>query len=181
MLIERLQQTKFFIMATMEKVQFYNMLTSILDESSFTMDDHNCKVSYRQPITWEDVKGLKSIILGCFGNDGIPYHEDTSNQNYKFHSRYIEIDEDTIKLDKMGRLYVDTDLMFTDKNIDKLLNNEDFVKKIADTILLLNKKNQAWFTRVYNWIVTSPEFIKNVAEEVIRQQSLPKEEEETVE
>ena len=167
-------------MATMEKVQFYNMLTTILDENSFTMDDHNCKVSYRQPITWEDVKGLKSIILGCFGNGEIPYHDDVSNQNYKFHSRYIEIDEDTIKLDKYGRLYVDTDLVFTDANIERLLNNEDFVKKIANTMLTLNNKNAAWFTRVYNWIVTSPEFVQNVAAEVIWQQSLQNNEGETV-
>lgn len=163
---------------TMERTQFYNMLTTILDEGSFTMDDQNCKVSYRQPITWEDVKGLKSIILDCFGNGAIPYHDDVQNQNYKFHSRYIEIDEDTIKLDKYGRLYVDTDLMFTESNIEKLLKNEKFMEAIADTILKVNRKNECWFNRVYNWVVTSPEFIKNVAEEVIRQQNQSSEEDE---
>ena len=76
--------------------------------------------------------------------------------NFKLHSKYIEIDEKTIKYDKHGKLYVDVEnFVNQDEVIAKLMENPEFYEKIA------SKFNPTEITMKYikQFLLTDPEYL----------------------
>jgi hypothetical protein len=131
----------------MTKKDFYEMLTTITDIKQFVYNDDKQKVSIKIPLSWEQIEDFKKIILSLLGNPHVAEHkweDDPIHANYKFDSHYIEIDENTLKIDKYGRLYADVNALISNENIvNSLAENEDFVEKlssllsknVADTLL----------------------------------------------
>jgi len=116
----------------MTKENFYNILTTIIDPAVFRQDDLNKKISIRLPLKEENIKDFRKNILLMFGNPHIPAHnwdDDLIHNAYKFCAHYIDIDEQTIKYDKYGRLYADlgyiTNELITNDNITDLFNKLD--------------------------------------------------------
>jgi hypothetical protein len=130
-------------MAAINKKEFYNAATAVLDYKTFTFDDDQNKISFKLPLKWEQIVDLKKIVLTLLGNPHTPerdWEQDPAHWGYKFDSHYLEVDEDTIKINDQGRLYVDintlTDLTpVKDKVIEKILADEETLNKIAEKIL----------------------------------------------
>jgi hypothetical protein len=125
------------------KKEFYEAATSVLDINTFTFNDDENKVTIKVPIKWEQIINLKKLVLSILGNPHTPerdWEQDPAHWGYKFDAHFFDIDEDTIKIDSTGRLYVDITTLsnlkeIEEKVVEKLLNNEELLDKIADKIL----------------------------------------------
>lgn len=116
-------------MTTRDEV--YNYLVTILDSNSFEKNDKNRKVAIKHKLTKEEMDGLVCHITNLLGQNIIQNPEEKGFNNYKFNSRYINIDNDSIKLDKYGRIYVDINAFLNEDNIvEKILSNAEFTNKI---------------------------------------------------
>lgn len=116
-------------MTTRDEV--YNYLVTILDSNSFEKNDKNKKVAIKHKLTKEEMDGLVCHITNLLGQNIIQNPEEKGFNNYKFNSRYINIDNDSIKLDKYGRIYVDINAFLNEDSIvEKILSNAEFINKI---------------------------------------------------
>jgi len=96
----------------LRKKQVYEMMTAIINANQFKFDHEKEKISLKLPYTEDMIKDFRRIVLTLFGNPHIAYHEfgdDPRHAEYKFDSHFIEIDEQTIKVNKYGRLCVNWD------------------------------------------------------------------------
>lgn len=116
-------------MTTRDEV--YNYLVTILDSNSFEKNDKNRKIAIKHKLTKEEMDGLVCHITNLLGQNIIQDPEEKGFNNYKFNSRYINIDNDSIKLDKYGRIYVDINAFLNEDSIvEKILSNAEFTNKI---------------------------------------------------
>jgi hypothetical protein len=123
--------------------EFYEAATSVFDYNTFTYNDDEQKISIKVPLKWEQIVDLKKIVLSLLGNPHTPerdWEQDPAHWGYKFDAHFLEIDEDTIKVDDTGRLYVDISTLSNlqevkDKVLETILNDEATLDKIAQKLL----------------------------------------------
>lgn len=115
------------------KKEVYYAMKNILDDENFTKIDDSYYIKLNKKFTQDEIEGIICSIANLFGNKIIEAHsqEEINTNDFKFNSRYIDIDNDSIKIDKYGKLYVDLE---SDALVDALMANPEFVKKIADKI-----------------------------------------------
>lgn len=112
-----------------KKEELYNLLTVILDKD-FTKDDVHKKIGIQHKLSTDDIEGLECAVAGYFGEN--LKHIEHVTSDYKFKSEYINIDEETLKRDQYGKIYVDIEAFAnTDDLVEALMNNETFIKKIS--------------------------------------------------
>jgi hypothetical protein len=127
----------------LSRPEFYEAATSVLDKKTFDFYDDEKRITIKVPFSWEKIVDLKKMVLSLLGNPHTPerdWEQDPAHWGYKFDSHFLEVDEDTIKIDDTGRLYVDittlTDLEpVKDKVIEKILADDAALSKIAEKIL----------------------------------------------
>jgi hypothetical protein len=126
-------------MANMKLKDFFEMLTSVMDIKTFKYDTDKQIVSVNVPLHWETIIDFKKTVLSFLGNPHLAdrdWDKDPEHWGYKFDSHYIEIDEETIKVNEKGRLYVDpTELTDYQPFLDKILEDDIALQKLADKIL----------------------------------------------
>jgi hypothetical protein len=92
-----------------EKEKFFNMLTICTDPRSFKYDGDKKRLYIELPILPENIKNFRKNILSIFGSPEKPIEDwdaDPIYHGYKFWSKYIDIDNETIKFNKYGQLTV---------------------------------------------------------------------------
>ena len=127
----------------MTKDELYKILTTIIDRKHFDFDHIKQKITLHLPFNWDAFKFAKKNILAIFGNPHIPQGDWEDNLipcEYKFDSHFIEIDEETIKIDKWGRLFVDYNDI-KDKLQKAILSDEDFLNKLARKAIRRTRKH----------------------------------------
>jgi hypothetical protein len=151
----------------MDKNTFYNMLTSVIDPKTIKTDDDKKQISFKIPFHMSNVAELKKMILAIFCNPHIADHDvepDPLHLSYKFDSHYVEIDEDTIKVDKFGRLYVDVSKIGIDQidipilaetilsNLKEQYKDNEIVKTAIElfNIIKVDPKTAKIITRIKN-------------------------------
>jgi len=128
------------------KTDFYKMMTTILDRRNFNFNHENESIRLSLPLNLDDIRNLRQTILLLFGNPNIPQHDwhlDPINCAYKFNSHYVDVDEQTIKIDQNGRLYVAaTELK--EQIRKEILEDEKFLKRLELKVIrsIRNKKKQ---------------------------------------
>jgi hypothetical protein len=123
--------------------EFYEVASTIFDNKTFILNDEERKISIKLPLNWEQINNFKKTILSLFGNPHTPdrkWEDDPAHWGYKFDAHYFDIDEDTIKIDDRGRLYVDLNTFtnlepIKEKVIENILNDDETLNKIAAKIL----------------------------------------------
>lgn len=121
-----------------ERERFWQLLTVCTDPRSFSYNDNKKTIKVELPILPENVKDFKQNILSMFGNPDKPAEDWDNNPiyyNYKFDSRYIDIDNETIQLNKFGQLSVSEKNLVSDIET-KVLEKLDI--DIKNDQLLLN-------------------------------------------
>lgn len=164
-------------MTTRDEV--YNYLTAILDSNSFEKNDKNKKIAIKQKLSKEEMDGLVCHITNLLGQNIIQDPEEKGFNNYKFNSRFINIDNDSIKIDKYGRIYVDINAFLNEDNIvEKILSNPEFTNKVKSYFepedlqikfvirKLLN--NSFFLTSIVN-LVTAIQKVEGFKEETLQQ------------
>jgi hypothetical protein len=100
-----------------EREKFWQMLTICTDVKSFKYDTDKKTISVELPILPENVKDFKKNILTIFGNPKVPtsdWESDLIYHAYKFDSRYIDFDNQSIVLNKYGQLSISNDNVVSD-------------------------------------------------------------------
>jgi hypothetical protein len=94
----------------MTKEQFWNWLTVCTDPRSFKYDTNKKTIKVELPILPDNVKYFRKNIFSMLGSPETPTEEwelDPLYHGYKFDSRYISIDCETITYNQYGQLQVD--------------------------------------------------------------------------
>lgn len=132
--------------------ELYNYL-KILLRDGFSFDEKTQTVKAVKKFTDDDIDSITCIVANYFGDKIREYHttDDFKKENFKFSSRWINIDENTIKYGKDGRLYVDT---------EGLINREEIINSIIESPAFVDKMEQIFVRR-------DIPFIQNTGEEYI--------------
>lgn len=164
-------------MTTKEEV--YNYLTAILDSNSFEKNDKNKKISIKHKLTEEEMDGLVCHITNLLGQQILHDPDKKGFNHYKFNSHFINIDNNTIKIDENGRFYVDIDAFLSeDKVAQKILENTEFVNKIKSTFepeeitikfIIRKLLNNSFFLTSLVDLVTAIQKIEGNKEETLQQ------------
>jgi len=117
----------------MNREKLYELMTTILDRRHYQFDNEKCTITLDQPYTWDSIRDAKKSVLSIFGNPHIAQHkweDDPIHAEYKFDSHFIEIDEETLQIDKHGRLFVSYEDI-KHKLEKAVLSDEVFINKLA--------------------------------------------------
>lgn len=130
----------------MDKKELYEQLTTILSSKQYSFNHEKQRITIKRPYSASLIRHIKKICFAIFGNPHTMSHrweDDPMHARYKFDSHFIEIDEQTIKIDKYGRLYVDFETV-KDKAEDLLINDAEFIKKIEKQVYRKIIKNKSF-------------------------------------
>ena len=146
-----------------EKSEAFKVLSIILNNKHFDIDNDREKISIKYPPHNWLIRDMKKIILGIFGNPHTiekDWAENLEKANYKFDSRFIEIDKQTLRIDKYGRIYVSVDdIEFRIK--ERLLNDTDFLDVLMEKAVL---KDEKFITKFLNKIMfNNKKYLKKLA------------------
>ena len=164
------------------KDEIYNILTTILDSNSFEKDDKNKRIKLKHKLSVDEMDNVACYITNLIGQELLHEHDKKGlSSRYKFNSRFINIDYDSLKIDEYGRLYVDVDHFLNEDNIiEKILNNTEFTNKILASFeptdiqmkfIIRKLLNNSYFLMQIANIVTAIQQI-NGDKEIILQQTL---------
>lgn len=164
-------------MTTRDEV--YNYLTAILDSNSFEKNDKNKKIAIKQKLSKEEMDGLVCHLTNLLGQNIIQNPEEKGFNNYRFNSRFINIDNDSIKIDKYGRIYVDINAFLNEDNIvEKILSNPEFTNKIKSyfepedlqiKFIIRKLLNNSFFLTAIVNLVTAIQKVEGFKEETLQQ------------
>lgn len=154
--------------------EFYKWLKVILKDG-FYKNDSDKTVSINKKLTEDDIDSLMCSFVNLFGQSEIPHpanHTDkkTLMSQFKVNSRYIDIDNKSIVLNKYGQLQVSIDSVINnDSLVEALAENESFLKKIKE-YLDPGKITMDW---VESYLLQDKDFTEQLAA-AIAQNSLDK-------
>ena len=141
--------------------EIYKMVATFLD-NNFEKDPVNKKFYLKKHLTDSELNDVICTFANLLGNKLVPMHDTNEIQhNFKLHSKYIEIDEKTIKYDKHGKLYVDVEnFVNQDEVIAKLMENPEFYDKLTANF------NTPEITMKYikKFLLTDPEYLTMMSE-----------------
>ena len=164
------------------KDEIYNILTTILDSNSFEKDDKNKRIKLKHKLSVDEMDNVACYITNLIGQELLHEHDKKGlSSRYKFNSRFINIDYDSLKVDEYGRLYVDIEhFLNEDSIVEKILNNTEFTNKILASFeptdiqmkfIIRKLLNNSYFLMQIANIVTAVQQI-NGDKEIILQQTL---------
>lgn len=118
----------------LNKKVLFDWLTVILDDSTFKKDMENKKISLKQKLTVDEIDGLHCLILNLLGKENVKA-DDGIPTKFKFNSKYLDLDNETLKVMPDGHVYVDIDYLLDKININEMIErsitNENFVLELC--------------------------------------------------
>ena len=141
--------------------EIYKIVATFLD-SNFERDTVNKKFYLKKHLTDSELNDVICTFANLLGNKLVPMHDTNEIQhNFKLHSKYIEIDEKTIKYDKHGKLYVDVEnFVNQDEVVTKLMENPEFYEKITANF----NPTEVTMKYIKQFLLTDPEYLTMMAD-----------------
>lgn len=146
----------------LSRKEVYNWLKTILRDG-FKKDDATETISVNKGLTENEIDSLTCSFVNLLGKSEIPHPRNNTSKGelmsqFKVNSRFIDIDEKTIKLNKYGQLEAQLPLD-QDEVIQRLLTDEAFFEKVKATL----KPEDVMMGWVINYLLKNPFFLNKMA------------------
>lgn len=124
-------------MSLLTRKETYNWLKVILKDG-FYKDDSNMYISVNKKLTEDDMDSLTCSFVNLLGNSEIPHPQNHFDKKvlmsqFRINSHFIDVDNNTLGINKYGQLQVNVDALVDNDNIVKaLVENKAFLDKIRE-------------------------------------------------
>lgn len=150
-------------MSLLTRKETYNWLKVILKDG-FYKDDSNMYISVNKKLTEDDIDSLTCSFVNLLGNSEIPHPQNHFDKKvlmsqFRINSHFIDVDNNTLGINKYGQLQVNVDALVDNDNIVKaLVENKAFLDKIRE-YLDPGELSMDW---VEVYLLKDPKFIKTL-------------------
>lgn len=150
-------------MSLLTRKETYNWLKVILKDG-FYKDDSNMYISVNKKLTEDDMDSLTCSFVNLLGNSEIPHPQNHFDKKvlmsqFRINSHFIDVDNNTLGINKYGQLQVNVDALVDNDNIVKaLIENKVFLDKIRE-YLDPGELSMDW---VEVYLLKDPKFIKTL-------------------
>lgn len=150
-------------MSLLTRKETYNWLKVILKDG-FYKDDSNMYISVNKKLTEDDMDSLTCSFVNLLGNSEIPHPQNHFDKKvlmsqFRINSHFIDVDNNTLGINKYGQLQVNVDALVDNDNIVKaLIENKAFLDKIRE-YLDPGELSMDW---VEVYLLKDPKFIKTL-------------------
>lgn len=150
-------------MSLLTRKETYNWLKVILKDG-FYKDDSNMYISVNKKLTEDDMDSLTCSFVNLLGNSEIPHPQNHFDKKvlmsqFRINSHFIDVDNNTLSINKYGQLQVNVDALVDNDNIVKaLVENKAFLDKIRE-YLDPGELSMDW---VEVYLLKDPKFIKTL-------------------
>ena len=150
-------------MSLLIRKETYNWLKVILKDG-FYKDDSNMYISVNKKLTEDDMDSLTCSFVNLLGNSEIPHPQNHFDKKvlmsqFRINSHFIDVDNNTLGINKYGQLQVNVDALVDNDNIVKaLIENKAFLDKIRE-YLDPGELSMDW---VEVYLLKDPKFIKTL-------------------
>jgi len=150
-------------MSLLTRKETYNWLKVILKDG-FYKDDSNMYISVNKKLTEDDMDSLTCSFVNLLGNSEIPHPQNHFDKKvlmsqFRINSHFIDVDNNTLGINKYGQLQVNVDALVDNDNIVKaLVENKAFLDKIRE-YLDPGELSMDW---VEVYLLKDPKFIKTL-------------------
>lgn len=150
-------------MSLLTRKETYNWLKVILKDG-FYKDDSNMYISVNKKLTEDDMDSLTCSFVNLLGNSEIPHPQNHFDKKvlmsqFRINSHFIDVDNNTLGINKYGQLQVNVDALVDNDNIVKaLIENKAFLDKIRE-YLDPGELSMDW---VEIYLLKDPKFIKTL-------------------
>jgi hypothetical protein len=150
-------------MSLLTRKETYNWLKVILKDG-FYKDDSNMYISVNKKLTEDNMDSLTCSFVNLLGNSEIPHPQNHFDKKvlmsqFRINSHFIDVDNNTLGINKYGQLQVNVDALVDNDNIVKaLIENKAFLDKIRE-YLDPGELSMDW---VEVYLLKDPKFIKTL-------------------
>ena len=150
-------------MALLTKQEIFNWLKVILKDGFYKNTD-DLTISVNKKLTDEDLDSITCSFVNLLGNSEIPHPQNQTDKKvlmsqFKVNSRFIDIDNNSLILNKYGQIQANIDaIVDNDELVKALSENEKFMNKVK-TFLDPGKITMDW---VEMYLLRDPKFMKTI-------------------
>ena len=150
-------------MALLTKQEIFNWLKVILKDGFYKNQD-DLTISVNKKLTDEDLDSITCSFVNLLGNSEIPHPQNQTDKKvlmsqFKVNSRFIDIDNNSLILNKYGQIQANIDaIVDNDELVKALSENEKFMNKVK-TFLDPGKITMDW---VEMYLLRDPKFMKTI-------------------
>jgi hypothetical protein len=150
-------------MALLTKQEIFNWLKVILKDGFYKNPD-DLTISVNKKLTDEDLDSITCSFVNLLGNSEIPHPQNQTDKKvlmsqFKVNSRFIDIDNNSLILNKHGQIQANIDaIVDNDELVKALSENEKFMNKVK-TFLDPGKITMDW---VEMYLLRDPKFMKTI-------------------
>jgi len=150
-------------MALLTKQEIFNWLKVILKDGFYKNSD-DLTISVNKKLTDEDLDSITCSFVNLLGNSEIPHPQNQTDKKvlmsqFKVNSRFIDIDNNSLILNKHGQIQANIDaIVDNDELVKALSENEKFMNKVK-TFLDPGKITMDW---VEMYLLRDPKFMKTI-------------------
>lgn len=150
-------------MALLTKQEIFNWLKVILKDGFYKNQD-DLTISVNKKLTDEDLDSITCSFVNLLGNSEIPHPQNQTDKKvlmsqFKVNSRFIDIDNNSLILNKHGQIQANIDaIVDNDELVKALSENEKFMNKVK-TFLDPGKITMDW---VETYLLRDPKFMKTI-------------------
>lgn len=150
-------------MALLTKQEIFNWLKVILKDGFYKNQD-DLTISVNKKLTDEDLDSITCSFVNLLGNSEIPHPQNQTDKKvlmsqFKVNSRFIDIDNNSLILNKHGQIQANIDaIVDNDELVKALSENEKFMNKVK-TFLDPGKITMDW---VEMYLLRDPKFMKTI-------------------
>lgn len=150
-------------MALLTKQEIFNWLKVILKDGFYKNPD-DLTISVNKKLTEEDLDSITCSFVNLLGNSEIPHPQNQTDKKvlmsqFKVNSRFIDIDNNSLILNKHGQIQANIDaIVDNDELVKALSENEKFMNKVK-TFLDPGKITMDW---VEMYLLRDPKFMKTL-------------------
>ena len=150
-------------MALLTKQEIFNWLKVILKDGFYKNQD-DLTISVNKKLTDEDLDSITCSFVNLLGNSEIPHPQNQTGKKvlmsqFKVNSRFIDIDNNSLILNKHGQIQANIDaIVDNDELVKALSENEKFMNKVK-TFLDPGKITMDW---VEMYLLRDPKFMKTI-------------------
>ncbi len=150
-------------MALLTKQEIFNWLKVILKDGFYKNPD-DLTISVNKKLTEEDLDSITCSFVNLLGNSEIPHPQNQTDKKvlmsqFKVNSRFIDIDNNSLILNKHGQIQANIDaIVDNDELVKALSENEKFMNKVK-TFLDPGKITMDW---VEMYLLRDPRFMKTL-------------------
>ena len=150
-------------MALLTKQEIFNWLKAILKDGFYKNTD-DLTISVNKKLTDEDLDSITCSFVNLLGNSEIPHPQNQTDKKvlmsqFKVNSRFIDIDNNSLILNKHGQIQANIDaIVDNDELVKALSENEKFMNKVK-TFLDPGKITMDW---VEMYLLRDPKFMKTI-------------------